>query len=124
MPNLSSPCPSILPELALLDPLTPKLNNPCSGTHKQTDGRYAKREEWLPRRKARTPPSQTGNPLSRRGLREAERAQPSCTESERKINYENISVSLFVNFPWPWDAAAGSVPVPPCALALVFLMSV
>lgn len=73
--------------------------------------------------KARTPPSKTGNPLSRRGLREAEGAQPHCIDSERKINYENISVSLFVNFPWPWDAAAGSVPVPPRALALVFLMS-
>lgn len=51
----ASPSPSLLPGLALLDPFTPNLKNSRSRTHKQTDGKYAKPEEWLPRLMSHTP---------------------------------------------------------------------
>jgi len=64
-------------------------------------------------------------PLSKRGAEAGSEAAPrNHTKSEQKINYENISVSLFVNLPWPWDASAGFVLALPHAFALVFLMSV
>lgn len=43
---------------------------------------------------------------------------------DRKINYKNISVSLFVNFQWPWDASAFFALALPHAFSLVFLVSV
>lgn len=65
------------------------------------------------------------SPLSKHGAEAGGKAaQRNHTKSERKINYENISVSLFVNFPWPWDASAGFVLALLHAFALVFLMSV
>lgn len=44
--------------------------------------------------------------------------------SAPKINYKNISVSLFVNFQWPWDASAFFALALPHAFSLVFLVSV
>lgn len=41
-----------------------------------------------------------------------------------KINYKNISVSLFVNFQWPWDASAFFALALPHAFSLVFSVSV
>lgn len=92
----------------------------------QTDGwQNAKQEEWLPRLMQHTPSSQNASTLSKRGAEPSSKAvQRNHTKSECKINYENISVSLFVNFPWPWDASAGFVLALPHAFALVFLMSV